>query len=193
MRRSQAETQQTIRKLIEVSRQHFTVHGYAQTVLEDIADEAKLTRGALYHHFGSKKKLFKVVLEEVQKDVAQRIETEAEKGKDEWDQLLMGCHAFVSAAVEAPNKRILLIDGPAVLGWDVWRSLDEQHSMRLLRGQLQLMQESGHFGQLSIDALTHFLSGALNESALWVAQSSDQQEAFKQTMSVISFLLERFR
>jgi AcrR family transcriptional regulator len=192
MRKSKSETNETIRKLIEVARIHFTERGYADSGLEEIAAEAELTRGALYHHFRNKTQLFHVVLESVQKEIAERVETEAAKSDDVWEQLFLGCRAFVTSAVEPQNKRVLLIDGPAVLGPEVWRMMDERHSMRLLREQLQLMEQKGHLKAVSIDAMTHFLSGALNESALWLAQKTDYDQSLEEVMRLLSLMLEGF-
>jgi AcrR family transcriptional regulator len=161
--------------------------------LEEIGLEAELTRGALYHHFGNKKGLFQAVFESVQKEVAERVETEAARSDDVWEQLLLGCRAFVAAAVEERNKRVLLVDGPSVLGWDVWRMMDERNSMRLLREQLHSMNELGCFRPVPIDAMTHSLSGALNESALWIAQMPDGVQALEDGMTVISMLLDGFK
>ncbi|NOU96746.1 TetR family transcriptional regulator [Paenibacillus sp. LMG 31456] len=193
MKRNKEETSETIHKIIEVARSYFTEHGYADSTLEDIAKEAELTRGSIYHHFRNKKGLFHIVLESVQKEIAERIETEAAKSDDVWEQLFFGCRAFVAAAVEPRNKRVLLIDGPAVLGWEAWRIMDEHNSMRLLRGQLQIMEQQGCLKPVSIDAMTHCLSGALNESALWIAQMPDYQQSLEATMSVISHILNGFR
>lgn len=193
MKRSKEESYETISQLKEIARKHFNERGYAATVLDEIVKEAKLTRGAVYHHFGSKKGLFLAVLESVQKEVAEMVEYEAAKSDDIWDQLILGCHAFVTAAVEEKNKRIMLIDGPAVLGWETWRSMDEQGSMRHLLEQLQLMQEQGYFESISIDSLAHILSGALNESALWIAQRTNVRESVEETMKIIILMLERFK
>lgn len=84
----------------------------------DIVREAGLTRGALYHHFRSKKGLFLAVLEAAQQSIASRVEEEAGGSEDPWTQLLLGCRAFMKEAVEPRNRRILLVDGPAVLGWE---------------------------------------------------------------------------
>ncbi|AQL55987.1 TetR/AcrR family transcriptional regulator [Abyssicoccus albus] len=193
MKRSREETNETIIQLKDVARKHFTEHGYVATVLDDIVKEAKLTRGAIYHHFGSKKGLFLSVLESVHSEVAEKVESESGKSKDVWEQLILGCRAFVTSAVEQKNKRIMLIDGPAVLGWETWRSMDEQGSMRLLHEQLKLMQQQGYFESISIDALTHILSGSLNESTLWIAQMPNEMESVEETMKIISQLLERYR
>lgn len=192
MRRSQEETQETIRKIMSVARAHFAEQGYAVTALEDIVEQASLTRGALYHHFKSKKGLFRAVLEEVQQEIGQRVEMEAAQSQDEWEQLMLGCRAFITAAVEPQNKRILLIDGPAVLGWEVWRQLDQQNSMRHLQEQLELMEQQGCLKPVSIEALAHALSGALNEAVLWMGQGSDE-EKLEETMNVIALMLEGFK
>ncbi|HZG17309.1 MAG TPA: TetR/AcrR family transcriptional regulator [Candidatus Bathyarchaeia archaeon] len=191
MRRSKAETDETIRKLIHIARAHFTEYGYTNTALESIVQEANITRGAVYHHFRSKKELFRSVLESVQQEVAERVEQEASLSEDVWQQLYLGCRAFVLAAVEPQNKRIMLIDGPAILGWDAWRAIDANHSMRLLRGQLEIMQKQGNFQDVPLDAMTHFISGALNETSLWLAhESSLRPAALEDTMKVIALFLE---
>lgn len=193
MKRSKEESYETINQLKKIARKHFTEHGYASTVLDEIVKEANLTRGAVYHHFGSKKGLFLAVLESIQREVADKVESEAAQSEDVWDQLILGCRAFVTAALEEKNKRIMLIDGPAVLGWETWRGMDKQGSMQLLHEQLQMMQNQGYFESISIDAVTHILSGALNESALWIAQKPNVAESVEETMKVLSMLLERFK
>lgn len=193
MRRTKAETTETIRKLIEIARTHFTEHGYANTALELIVNEAELTRGAVYHHFRSKKELFRVVLEDVQREVAERVEGDASTSEDSWQQLYLGCRAFIMAAVEENKRRIMLIDGPAIMGWETWREMDQNHSMRLLKGQLGIMQEQGELQRIPLDALTHLISGGLNELALWIANESEQPKALDEAMKVLGAFLEGFK
>ncbi|WP_284645387.1 TetR/AcrR family transcriptional regulator [Paenibacillus silviterrae] len=187
MKRTKEEANETIQQLLAIGRAHFTRLGFADTSLEEIAREAKLTRGALYHHFGSKKKLFVAVLQQIQQEIAADIENEASQSEDPWAQLLLGCRAFIASAVQSNNKRPLLIDGPAVLGWEEWRTLDQLHSMKLLQEQLASMQH--FFPSLSIEALTHSLSGALNEAALWTAHQSDIPKAQAEAMAVVDHFL----
>lgn len=184
------ETDATVQKLLSTARKHFAEKGYANTALEDIVTEATLTRGALYHHFKNKKGLFLHTFELVQKEVGERVEKEAVKSEDPWQQLLLGCQAFLSAAVEEQNLKILLIDGPAVLGWKVFRLMDEQNSMRYLREQLQDMKNQGYLKPLSVDAMTHCLSGAMNEAALWIADNPDNENSLEDTIATITKLLE---
>ncbi|MGG4442008.1 TetR/AcrR family transcriptional regulator [Brevibacillus fortis] len=194
MKMSKAEQkQQTMQKLIEVAREMFSKQGYADAAMEDIVKQAGVTRGALYHHFGSKEGLFQAVLASVQKEIGDRVEAEAAKSEDPWQQLILGCLAFVSSAVEHHNKRILLIDGPSVIGWETWRRMDEENSMRHLREQLLTMQEQGYLRPVSIDALTHLLSGAMNEAVLWISETPDHEKSLKEISTAITLLLEGFR
>jgi AcrR family transcriptional regulator len=193
MRRNKEDTNHTIQTIIKIARIHFTDYGYADSSLDNIAKEGNLTRGSIYHHFKNKKGLFYCVLESIQKEIAKRVEIESAKSDDVWEQLLLGCQAFVLAAVEPQNKQILLIDGPAVLGWDTWRDLDEKNSMRLLREQLQMMLQQGQLKRVSIDAMTHCLSGALNESVLWAANMPNHKLSLEETMKIIFHMSQGFK
>ncbi|GEN86045.1 TetR/AcrR family transcriptional regulator [Oceanobacillus sojae] len=194
MKKNKAETEQTIQNLINIARHHFTAYGYANASLEKIVKEAGLTRGALYHHFKNKKGLFLAVFEAVQEEVGGYVEAAAAQSKDSWEQLVNGCQAFLEGAVESHNQRILLIDGPAVLGWDTFRKMDEKYSMNSLKEQLQSMQEQNQIKSLSVEAMTHCLSGAMNEAVLWIANHLDRKmDVIEEAMIVLRHLLEGLR
>ncbi|GAB6930059.1 TetR/AcrR family transcriptional regulator [Paenibacillus sp. JCM 10914] len=193
MRRNQSETNETIQLLLKVARAHFTEKGFANTTLEEVADHANVTRGALYHHFKNKQGLFLAVLDLVQTEIGQRVEEEADRSDDPWEQLLLGCRAFIAAVVETQNKRIMLIDGPSVVGWEAWREMDEQNSMSHLSEQLVVLQEKGVIKPVSVDAMTHAISGALNECSLWVAQLPETAGSLEETMEVITGMLNGFK
>lgn len=182
----------TTARLIEVAREQFTTHGYADAPTEDIVRIAGVTRGALYHHFGSKEGLFHAVLDAVQHDVGERVEAAAGQVGGTWEQLIAGCAAFLEASRDPQVQRIMLIDAPAVLGWAAWRELDAQYSMKSLREALAALQAQGELAPLSLDALTHLLSGAMNEAALWIAQS-DQPAALDDAVAALRHLLESLR
>lgn len=182
----------TVTRLVEVARKVFTEQGYANASTEDIVRLAGVTRGALYHHFGSKEGLFKAVLGAVQQDVADRIERASESHVDVWEQLMAGCAVFLEASRDPQVQRIMLVDAPAVLGWSVWREFDAQYSMKSLRNALETLMAQGELSPLPLDALTHLLSGAMNEAALWITQS-DQPEALDEAVIALNHLLESLR
>ncbi len=187
------QREETVRNLIQIARRHFSEVGYAQASTEAIVRESGLTRGALYHHFANKEGLFEAVVATVQREVAHRIETASQIEAAPWEQLLAGCRAFLEACTEQDIQRILLIDGPAVIGWEAWRKLDADHSARLLEGALHELVDGGLMRVASVPAATHLLSGAMNEAVLWIARSPQPEEALKATLQVLEQLLAGLR
>lgn len=181
------------KKLIQIARDIFTRDGYANAATEEIVQLAGVTRGALYHHFGSKEGLFQAVLASIQQDVAERIHQVADQELDSWEQLIRGCIAFLEASLDPQVQRIMLIDAPAVLGWSLWRELDAQHSMASLREVLSELMDKGQIAPLPLTALTHLLSGAMNEGALWIAQSDNPQRALREASEALTHLITRLR
>ncbi|MBD5465884.1 MAG: TetR/AcrR family transcriptional regulator [Lachnospiraceae bacterium] len=162
----------TTSNLLAIARKHFTEYGYFDVVLEKIAEEGNVTRGAVYHHFKNKQGFFTAVLECVQKDVSTQIEKAAMKSDDPWQQLILGCVGFVKAANERENKRILLVDAPAVLGWTTWRQIDQENSMNVLQAHISDLKEWGYLSDnVDTELMTYSISGALNELALNYSQT----------------------
>lgn len=184
-----AQTEATTLKLVGIARAQFAARGYAQTGTEELVRAAGVTRGALYHHFHDKRDLFRAVLDAVQREVGEAVEKAAGKSCDPWLQLVAGCHAFLSASTDPDVQQIMLIDGPAVLGWDVWRELDSQYALRSLKSGLKELMDAGVIRPQPVDALAHLLSGAMNESAMWVARSPRPRQALAQALSALTALL----
>ena len=145
-----------------------------------------MTRGAVYHHYRSKAGLFREVAAALQTHVADAVVKAAElAGASPADQLRAGSHAFLDAITSGDAVRILLIDGPSVVGWEEWRRLDAENSAAHLR---EALGEVGVDEEL-LDAMTAQLSGAMNEAALWVAQHADSEETRKRAHAVLDRIL----
>jgi AcrR family transcriptional regulator len=183
----------TTSRLLEIACEIFTRDGYANAATEEIVQRAGLTRGALYHHFGSKEGLFQAVLGQIQKQVGQRVEAVVAGHQGTWEQLIAGSTAFLEISLDPQVQRIMLIDAPAVVGWSLWRELDAQHSMKSLREALTELIAQGQLPPLPLDALTHLLSGAMNEAALWIAQSADPENTLVEAKQALSYLLNALR
>ncbi|MFC9271878.1 TetR/AcrR family transcriptional regulator [Streptomyces zhihengii] len=166
------QREQTRQALLGEGRRLFSERGYADVGLAEIVAAAGVTKGALYHHFEGKTELFRAVLEEAQQEVARRVETAAGAHDDLWDQLLAGCQEFLTAATDPGVQRVMLVDGPAVLGWSTWRALDEAASARHLAEALTALVDAGVIPRQPVAPLAHLLSGAMNEAALWLATSA---------------------
>lgn len=186
------QREQTRRTLLRASRQLFATRGYGAVGLAEIVDAAGVTKGALYHHFDSKAGLFRAVLEQVQQEVAHKVMAAAEAKKDPWAQLTAGCQAFLGASTDPEVQRIMLVDGPAVLGWSEWRALDEAASARHLADALTALIEAGTIARQPVAPLTRLLSGAMNEAALWLAESENPDD-LADTWAALSRILEALR
>lgn len=179
-RRTQQErTAVTRRTLLDAARRLFGAEGYAAVGTERVAREAGMTRGALYHQFADKTELFAAVLEEVEAEIASRM-AEAANGLDPADTgalLVAGAGVFLDACTEADIQRIVLLDGPSVLGWERWREICLRHSVGLVAFLLADGMERGTIPRQPVDPLTHVLIGAVDEAALYVARSPDPARA----------------
>ena len=170
------QKEQTREALLREARHLFATRGYADVSLSDVVGAAGVTKGALYHHFDGKTGLFRAVLAQVQEDVADAVVEAAGRTDDPWAQLVDGCHAFLAASTADDVRQIMLIDGPAVLGWHEWRALDEAASGRHLTGALTALVEAGLIAPQPVAPLAHLLFGAMNEASLWVARSGSRQD-----------------
>ncbi|WP_017588478.1 TetR/AcrR family transcriptional regulator [Nocardiopsis ganjiahuensis] len=182
----------TRRTLIRQGRRLFAEHGYGQVGLAGIVAAAEVTKGALYHHFDGKAALFRAVLEEVQQEVGASVAGAADAHTDPWEQLTSGCRAFLTASTAPDVRRIMLVDGPAVLGWREWRALDEASSAHHLREALASLVDAGILAPQPVAPLANLLSGAMNEAALWLADSGGEQD-LEDVWSALSRLLESLR
>jgi AcrR family transcriptional regulator len=187
------QSEATQRTLLDVSRKLFAAKGYAGTSIEDIVQAAKLTRGALYHHFENKQDVFRGVYEDLQRELAERVYQSAMQEPRHEKHLEVGCDAYLDACLDRSIQRIVLVDAPAVLGWDYWRSIDEKYALDLLTEALQVAMKEGYFEKQPVEPLALALFGALNEAGLFIARADDPALARKQVGKTISRLLAGLR
>lgn len=188
-----AQREATKTALVAEARRRFARQGYAAVGLAEIVAAAGVTKGALYHHFGSKAALFQAVVVQVQQEVADRVAAAAGAHQQPWDQLVAGCEAFVAASADPDVQQIMLIDAPAVLGWHTWRAIDEGTSGRLLVEALNTLVADGTVHPQPVEPLARLLSGAMNEAALWLAARSADPADLAATLSALRRLLESQR
>jgi len=173
-RRTQAERRSATRgALLDAGRALFAERGFADAGQEDIVERAGVTRGALAHHFGTKKGLFRAVVEAVETDLTAHIATAAMAGDDPMAHLRLGCLAFLDSALDPAVRRIVLLDAPAVLGWQEWREIDAAYGLGLVSEVLEHCMEAGLLSPRPVQPLAHILLAALNEAAMLVANADD--------------------
>ncbi|MFC1459069.1 TetR/AcrR family transcriptional regulator [Microvirga arabica] len=180
-RRSNSERADTTRKaLVQAGRSLFVQKGYAETSTPEIVEAAHVTRGALYHHFADKRDLFRAVLEREAQAVAEEIEASASPDLSPQDALVEGSMAYLEAMTVPGRTRLLLVDGPAVLGSADMAAIDEAHAARTLREGLEAIAGSLQ-RRFPIPAMTALLSAAFDRAALAIESGADPAE-FKSAM-----------
>lgn len=168
--------EQTRSALIAAARELFAQRGYADTATPDIVAAAGVTRGALYHHFEDKKALFEAVVAEEAKAVTAAIEAQSAQRATAREALLMGAQAYFDAMVEPGRTRLLLLDGPTVLGAGTMARIDSGQAEGSLKEGLQAYLEEAGCSLKGLDALTALLSAAFDRAALEIEAGSRRIE-----------------
>lgn len=191
-RRTQAERSEATREaLIGAARKLFAERGYAGVGTEEIVRAAGVTRGALYHHFGGKRDLFEAVYERIEAELAERIATGAlaSGAAAPLDAMRAGAEMFLQACTEPEAQRIVLLDGPSVLGWDRWREIAAEHGLGLIEATLQAAVDAGAIADQPARPLAHVLMGALDEAAMVVARAEDPEKMREEVGRTLDSLL----
>ena len=166
-RRSNAERSEAMRAaLIATARKLFTEKGYAATGTPELVEAAGVTRGALYHHFADKQALFAAVAEAESAAVATEIEAAAPSSLEPVAALVEGSMAYLRAMRIPGRTRLLLLDGPAVLGRTAMDEIDARHGNRTLREGLAAAMRAGAIKRLPLAPLTTMLGAMLDRAAL---------------------------
>ena len=179
---TQAErTEATRGRLITTARRLFAENGFAATSTEEILSEAAVSRGALYHHFPSKTDLFQATFEQVEDELTAHVmETAASSGETDPMRLLeLGFDAFLDQCVNPEVQRIVMLDGPNVLGWDLWHELDERYAFGTVKAALTVAADTGRIAPSAVEPLSHLLLGAIMQAGMVVARADDPSTARK--------------
>src|SRR3954462_11691954 len=153
--RREAEARATREALIDAALDLFTARGYAEVGTEEIVARAKVTRGALYHHFDDKRDLFRAVFERVESDLMERIGATMQSADDPYELMVGGMRAFLDACEEPAVNQISLTDAPAVLGWQEWREIDNRHGLGLTRAALEGAVQAGVIRPIATEPMAH--------------------------------------
>lgn len=172
-RSNRDRTEKTRLALMASARALFVVKGYAETSTPEIVAAADITRGALYHHFEDKRALFRAIVEDEVTSVRKAIETETPDTLSPIEALVAGSDAYLAAMRVPGRTRLLLVEGPAVLGPDAMRRLDEDNAAHTLRDGLQAAMATPTETTACLDALADLLSAAFDRAALAIDAGED--------------------
>ncbi len=188
-----ARGDQTRRDLVDAGRALFVEQGFFNTSIGDLVTRSGVgTRGAFYHHFNDKAELFRAVFEEVEQDLTLRSIAAPPRGADPWERLTRGLHGFLEAALEPEVQRVMLVDGPVVLGWQTLRAIQEGNSIALIDEVVREAIADGVIDDQPVTELTHMLVAALEEASLLVAHAAKPAKARERAARVLDRLLLSF-
>jgi AcrR family transcriptional regulator len=179
--RQAARSASTRAKLIRAARVLFARKGYAGVGTEEIVRRAGVTRGALYHQFPTKEDLFLAVYEQVERELTDSVSGLLGDVASPFAAMRAGIRAFLEACRTPEVQRIVLIDGPAVLGWERWREVAERNGLGLMETVIRAAIDAGEIAPVAVEPLAHLLMGALDEAALLVVRDPDATDAVATT------------
>jgi AcrR family transcriptional regulator len=171
--RQAARSAGTRAKLLLAARTLFARDGYAAVGTEQIVRRAGVTRGALYHQFPTKEDLFLAVYEQVEEELTTRVMQSLGDASGPYEALYRGTGMFLKECQSDEVQRIVLVDGPAVLGWERWREVADRYGLGLLEAVVAEAIKAGEIVDVPVAPLAHLLMGALDEAALLVVREPD--------------------
>ncbi|MDX8441672.1 TetR/AcrR family transcriptional regulator [Mesorhizobium australafricanum] len=187
-RSNRDRTEATRADLIRAARRLFTEKSYAETGTPEIVAAAGVTRGALYHHFADKQALFAAVVEQEAEIVAAQVDRASPSSLSARDALIAGSDAYLMAMREPGRTRLLLLDGPAVLGRATMDEIDNRHGNRSLREGLVAAMRAQAMTRLPVEALTALLAAAFDRAALAIEAGNSPEDYRTVLMSLIDGL-----
>ncbi len=182
---------ETRKKLIEVARRAFAEYGYADTSMDKLTAEAGLTRGALYHHFGDKRGLFAAVVDQIDSQMAEYAQQHREQPDDLWEGLLLEGQTYIQNALNPEFQRIVLRDGPAVLGDPAhWPS--QNRCLQSTRECIEQLLAAERIKIVDPEAAAVLLNGAAMNAALWVASSEYPEQVLPEALNAFQIFASGF-
>lgn len=184
-RRRSEMVEETRAKLIRAARSAFAEKGYSTASMDDLTAEAGLTRGALYHNFGDKRGLLAAVVDQIDAEMAERAHAIGNQAESPWEGLMAEGIAYIEMALEPEVQRIVLLDGPAVLG-DPSKWPSQNRCLHATMKTVQALIAQGVVKPVDAEAAARLLNGAALNASLWVAASDNPSE-------VLTRAVEAFR
>lgn len=193
--RRTAYSSSTRKALIAKAEAHFTDAGYAATSLDAIVRDARVTKGALYHHFTGKQAVFEAVFEKVESEAAKQIKKALRGERDPWDKALAGLQAFLEVVQEPAYQRIVILEGPAILGHERFRETEERSSYSIVNDIVRsvLSASDWQLDEAMTQTFTHIFFGAMSAAGESVTGAEDPRAAVARVEAAITFILAGLR
>ncbi|HWI44106.1 MAG TPA: TetR/AcrR family transcriptional regulator [Nocardioides sp.] len=189
--RRAAYSASTKKALVEVAEALFTENGYVATSLDAIVSGARVTKGALYHHYSGKQALFEAVFELVEDTATRRIQKALRAHRDPWEKSLAGLRAFLDVVQEPQYRRIVVLEGPAILGYERFREHEERSTFAIVVEIVRSVLEAGgwRLDEPMLETFARIFFGAMSSAGESVSTADDPVAAAERVEAAIGFLL----
>ncbi len=193
--RRAAYSASTKRALIEVAEGLFTEYGYANTSLDNIVAGAQVTKGALYHHFSGKQALFEAVFERIEAEAAKTIHRAIKSERDPWEKAQAGLGAFLRVVQQSRYRRIVIQEGPAVLGYERFREQEERSTYANVVEIVRSVLSAGtwELEEEMLQTFARIFFGSMSSAGDAVATSEDPELAAQRVETAVGFMLSGIR
>ncbi|MEX0738807.1 MAG: TetR/AcrR family transcriptional regulator [Pseudohongiella sp.] len=191
--RREANAKATRGAMIAAGREAFIRHGFADASLDDIVQDAQVTTGALYHHFGNKKGLFQAVAESLEQDMLERISAALTDDMNGWEQLETAMHLTFALCADSGVHRILFSDAPNVIGMREWRDIELRYGFGLVHRILAKLHEDGEINCCSVDLTAQMLLGAVMEAVHAMVMSDDSERTAAEAKKTLLGFIETLK
>lgn len=171
----------------------FEAKGYEATTLHEVAAAAGVTKGALYHHFANKRQLFKAVVEDIQQELADHVARTAEKHEDRWEAFVAGWLSFLEITPRPGIRRVLMLEGPAVLGYREWQEIDDRYFLGPVTRALESLMRHDVIPEQPVDPLARTLLTISNALGTLIVESEDPRATRAEVIPVWAQLLGAVR
>ncbi|MFT4286246.1 TetR/AcrR family transcriptional regulator [Nocardioides sp.] len=189
--RRQQYSASTKRALIEVAQRLFSEQGYAGTSLDAIVAGAEVTKGALYHHFSGKQALFEAVFERVESEASRHISRAIENELDPWEKALTGLRSFLEVVREPAYRRVVIQEGPAVLGYERYREQEERSAFAVVQDIVRVVLKASGLvdDDEMVTTFARIFFGALQSAGESVAAAADPSAAAARVETAVTVIL----
>jgi AcrR family transcriptional regulator len=191
--RKAEQSEATRAALLSAARKLFAQQGYAETGTAQIVERARVTRGALYHHFRDKADLFEAVLDQIEAELLERSMRAAPAGGGVWEALQAAFQAFLDACQEPEVQRIVLTDAAAVLGRRKFREIEEKYSLGALERVLEAAIAEGIVARQPVKPMARLLLSALEEAGMLIVEADDPAVARREVGEAVTRLVGALR
>ncbi|MCZ4498019.1 MAG: TetR family transcriptional regulator [Marmoricola sp.] len=185
----------TKRALVDEATKLFTTQGYGATSLDAIVRSARVTKGALYHHFSGKQAIFEAAFEKIEADASAHIRKALKVSRDPWEKALIGLRAFLEIVQDPGYQRVVIQEGPAVLGYERFRAQEERSSFGLVQDMVRTVLEASTYdlSEEMLETFSRIFFGAMSAAGETVSTAADPKAAVAQVEIAIGFILAGIR